>query len=69
MSFTQIVVSKSEQRREFFISNPSLGEDIFNEYWNDLIHNELPDIFPFTMINIIEGDLDSVKGKKYQFSY
>lgn len=65
----QIVVSKSEQRREFFISNPSLGEDIFNEYWNDLIYNELPELFPYTMINIIEGNLDTVKGEKIALSY
>lgn len=58
----QIVVSKSEQRREFFKCNPTLGEDVFNEYWNDLIYNELPELFPFTMINIIYGNLDSVKG-------
>jgi hypothetical protein len=37
----------------------------FNEYWNDLIMNQLPILFPMVFINIIQDDLSVVKGDLY----
>jgi hypothetical protein len=35
------------------------GDAFFNEYWNDLIMNQLPILFPMVFINIIQDDLSS----------
>jgi hypothetical protein len=50
----EIVVSKLTQRKDFFECNVNFFKGMkdlekemhFNEYWNDLIMNQLPILFP-----------------------
>ena len=65
----QVVVSKSEQRIEFFKCNPDMNESVFNKYWNELIKYDLPELFPNHYITIIDKDLDSIEGKKVVIEY
>jgi hypothetical protein len=67
----KIVVSKLTQKKSFFECNvknffkgmKDLEKEMhFNEYWNDLIMNQLPILFPMVFINIQDDDLSVVRG-------
>ena len=64
----QIMVSKSKQREEFFKCNPDVNENTFNMYWNDLVINRLPELFPNKIITIVDN-FEEVKGNKIMLTF